>query len=306
MRKGNKIRQNRRRTARQRYKPERQETVVRLIDGNVSKFPIAYCLTKKAYLTRGLADCHQCTRRHCPHYQSLRSISMNKTKIDWCDCTVNPVVGCPNGCEYCYAHSINDRFHFVPNWNEPQFFPEKLKQFNTKKPHSVFIDSMSDIGTWKKEWFEQTLDALLANPQHRYIALTKTNTLNLNKKIFDYIVTHGKPIWLYVGKSITTQAQADAFCKDGEKCDFLSIEPLLEPFDVEPLANRVETIIIGAETGRRADKVIPQKEWIDNIVKMADKHFLTVFMKESLREIMGDEFRQDKLPWKIQKIQSEV
>ena len=28
---------------------------------------------------------------------------MKKTKIDWCDCTINPVVGCKNGCKYCYA-----------------------------------------------------------------------------------------------------------------------------------------------------------------------------------------------------------
>lgn len=25
---------------------------------------------------------------------------MKKTKIDWCDCTVNPVIGCKNGCAY--------------------------------------------------------------------------------------------------------------------------------------------------------------------------------------------------------------
>lgn len=25
---------------------------------------------------------------------------MKKTKIEWCDCTINPVVGCKNGCPY--------------------------------------------------------------------------------------------------------------------------------------------------------------------------------------------------------------
>ncbi len=35
---------------------------------------------------------------------------MNKTKIDWCDMTWNPVTGCLHGCEYCYAKGIINRF----------------------------------------------------------------------------------------------------------------------------------------------------------------------------------------------------
>lgn len=35
---------------------------------------------------------------------------MNKTKIDWCDSTWNPVTGCLHGCEYCYARKIAKRF----------------------------------------------------------------------------------------------------------------------------------------------------------------------------------------------------
>lgn len=35
---------------------------------------------------------------------------MNKTKIEWCDSTWNPVTGCLHGCEYCYARKIANRF----------------------------------------------------------------------------------------------------------------------------------------------------------------------------------------------------
>lgn len=28
---------------------------------------------------------------------------MNKTKIEWCDSTWNPVTGCLHNCNYCYA-----------------------------------------------------------------------------------------------------------------------------------------------------------------------------------------------------------
>ena len=32
------------------------------------------------------------------------------TKIDWCDASWNPVVGCYNNCPYCYARRIAERF----------------------------------------------------------------------------------------------------------------------------------------------------------------------------------------------------
>ena len=51
---------------------------------------------------------------------------MNKTKIEWCDYTWNPVVGCKTGCDYCYAERMNKRFKWIKDWKEPEFFPERL------------------------------------------------------------------------------------------------------------------------------------------------------------------------------------
>ena len=53
---------------------------------------------------------------------------------------------------------------------------------------------------------------------------------------------------------------------------------------------------MGAETGNRKDKVIPKASWIMDIVQSAETTNTPVFMKESLREIMGDCFRQE-YPW---------
>lgn len=39
---------------------------------------------------------------------------MNKSKIDWCDYTWNPVTGCLHGCTYCYAKRIAERFGNFP------------------------------------------------------------------------------------------------------------------------------------------------------------------------------------------------
>ena len=224
---------------------------------------------------------------------------MKKTKIDWYDCTINPVVGCKNGCKYCYGEKINDRFKFIPCWKEPKFFEDRLKQLKSKKPKSVFIDSMSDIGWWEDEWLEKTLVAMNNNCKHKYIALTKTNAENvLNKccKIISDYNLYG--FELHLGKSITTQKQWNN-CIDKNSVNFLSIEPLLEPINLTEIPYCIEQVIIGAETGTRKDKVIPKKEWVDNIVKQCDTNDIKVFMKESLREIMGDDFRQDKLLWHI-------
>ena len=219
---------------------------------------------------------------------------MKATKIDWCDCTINPVIGCKNGCPYCYAERLNKRFGFIPDWNDPQFFPERLKQLNSKTPKTIFMDSMSDVGHWNKDWGETIRKAILSNPQHAYIFLTK----NL---IFGSVI---QPIRLepniFCGRSVTKQS--DLWHIGGEGYDFLSIEPLLEKIDIpdfqsRPAMRSLKQIIIGAETGNRKGKVVPKKEWVLSLVKYCNQRHIRVFMKESLREIMGDDFRQDELIW---------
>ena len=228
---------------------------------------------------------------------------MKKTKIDWCDCTINPVVGCPRLCgakfndkgemtkkPWCYAYNMNARFGWVKDFSKPQFFPERLKQLDSKKPKSVFMNSMSDIAFWQDEWADDTYQAMKKNPQHKYIFLTKGDGAFTfwDKNVFN-------------GKTITKQRDID-----NTSCfyDFFSIEPILEPINIKnntPFSNWISQIIIGAETGNRKGKVIPQKQWIDDIVKQADKYGIRVFMKESLRRLMGKDFRQDRLIWEVSK-----
>lgn len=96
---------------------------------------------------------------------------MNKTKIEWCDKTLNPVVGCSYGCPYCYARRINARFHYVPDFSEPRFFPERLEQLKSKTPAKVFLTSMSDPADWRREWVDAVIEAIESNPQHEYLLL---------------------------------------------------------------------------------------------------------------------------------------
>lgn len=240
---------------------------------------------------------------------------MKATKIDWCDCTVNAVVGCPRGCEYCYARRMNKRFKWVDDWNEPQFFPERLKAFESKTPKSVFINSMSDIAYWTRKQVLKLFYAMIENPQHRYIALTKNyerwcevRDEAVSSTTADFSILNDI---FFVGRTIDRN---DRIPDDFITADFINIEPIEEEIETERLVGCIEydggsglelpmgrAIIIGAETGNRKEKVVPQKHWIDKLVRFADEWNIPIFMKESLRQLMGDEFRQDDLMWRSEK-----
>lgn len=67
---------------------------------------------------------------------------MDKTKIDWCDSTWNPVTGCFHGCQYCYARGIAERFGlpYAPKLGEPGM--EGAGKYDTKE---MGIDSMLEL-----------------------------------------------------------------------------------------------------------------------------------------------------------------
>ena len=59
---------------------------------------------------------------------------MQKSKIEWCDETWNPVTGCLNGCEYCYARRTAKRFGTLHKGPQPEdegltFVPDDPERF---------------------------------------------------------------------------------------------------------------------------------------------------------------------------------
>ena len=80
---------------------------------------------------------------------------------------------------------------------------------------------------------------------------------------------------------------------------FTNIEPLMEYMNVGLGSfGGDKWVIIGAETGNRKGKVIPKREWVENILNAARITRMKVFMKESLRDLMGSDFRQE-FPWEV-------
>lgn len=218
---------------------------------------------------------------------------MNKTKIDWCDCTLNPVVGCTYGCPFCYAQRINDRrlSGYIPDFSKPQFFPRRLEALKCKKSKVIFMDSMSDIADWKEEWVSQTAIAMQNNPQHKYLFLTK------RPKVGTFMC--GDNVWN--GVSITRESEVTRFNYIPIWCNrFVSLEPILEDLQLAEKHNLlfkfVSWVIIGAETGNRKDKVIPKREWIESIVNECKRYNIPVFLKSSLKDIWGEPLIQE-FPW---------
>jgi len=239
---------------------------------------------------------------------------MNKTKIDWCDYSWNPVTGCLHGCEYCYARRIANRFgehrdekgvvelHYKRDNPYPYDFYPTFHKYRLDEPSrktkgvNIFVCSMADLfGEWvPDEWIQKVFKACEKAPQHRYLFLTKNPGRYI--KLYDKnILPNRDNLWL--GTTCTTSRDEFIWFKDMNFKSFISIEPILEPFG--ELVNPdffTDWVIIGAETGNRKDKVIPKKEWIMEIKEQCRNAGVPIFMKESLRELMGQDFVQE-FPW---------
>jgi protein gp37 len=220
------------------------------------------------------------------------------SKIEWCDETWNPIVGCQiisEGCRNCYAAKMAYRLQSMNvrgyedvakkmvngsvQWtNRVQFVEKALqKPLNRKKSKVYFVNSMSDLFHDKVDFnvVEQIFHIVEQTPHHKYQILTKRST-----RMVEYFDTHYVPDNVWLGVSVEDQKSGlpriDELRKINSK-RFLSIEPLLEDLGEIDLSG-ISWVIVGGESGEQARPM--KAEWVENILLQCQAMGIEFFFKQ--------------------------
>jgi len=193
----------------------------------------------------------------------------DKTRIEWCDATWNPVTGCTkvsSGCKNCYADREFNRMRHLPAYKgraftDVAFHPDRLFQpMRLAKPRRIFVNSMSDLfhPDVPDKFLDQVFSVMALCPRHVFQVLTKrpermldfmsrigvsTETLyeaeSIERCPFErdgkYLVSLPLPnVWL--GVSVEDQATADEripiLLRTAAAVRWVSAEPLLGRIDL--------------------------------------------------------------------------
>lgn len=77
---------------------------------------------------------------------------MNKTKIEWCSHTWNPVTGCLHGCPYCYARGVAQRFAGGGYGKQEGMFIAEYKAGTFQPPYEL---SEPQLAKTKEDWYRE-------------------------------------------------------------------------------------------------------------------------------------------------------
>ncbi len=230
---------------------------------------------------------------------------MNRTKIEWCDYTINPVKGlCPMACSYCYARAMYKRFKWNPEirYERPLMY---IEPFNIKTPSRIFVGSTIELfGDWiKREWLEHIFEMVRYYKQHTFIFLTK-QPQNLPKwspfpENCWVGITAIDATMFYDGMAELNKIKATV--------KFVSFEPLLDQINGgECEAERLDLLefvgiswVIIGQKKPVSTKTRPKSEWIGEIIESSDKAGIPVFIKDNILQDKGLHW-QDQQNWNRQ------
>jgi protein gp37 len=187
------------------------------------------------------------------------------SKIEWCDHTFNPWMGCQRvspGCDHCYAELLTKRYGHV-EWG-PNAERKRTSDGNWKKPlgwnrraHGdlgrdarVFCASLADVfenrlpDDWRSDLFK-----LIGKTKHlNWLLLTK-RPQNIAGMLPPNWGCSYKNVWL--GTTVENQTEADRriphLIGHSAAVRFLSAEPLLGP--IQPSLSGIDWVICGGESG---------------------------------------------------------
>ena len=216
---------------------------------------------------------------------------MKNSKIEWCNHTDNFWWGCSEvsaGCQHCYAKEIAMRFKKDCWRKSDRLFRiseaikelSKLERSATKRDaiETVFINSMGDFFDERvaPEIRISIWSTLKVFKHLQFLILTKRANVMMN-----HIARHKRyvPKNVHFGITAENQKMLDERMKalEGFKEKvFLSCEPLLEEIDITPYLDRIDWVICGGETGRKARYFNPM--WAQRIFE--DTHNFDSYIRE--------------------------
>ena len=214
---------------------------------------------------------------------------MNKTKIEWCDFTWNPIKGlCPVGCWYCYARKMYKRF----KWDEKIDFlisEKDVIQMMIIEPARIFVCSTMEMfhPNIPSHLRDSIFYIIEKNPRHTFIILTKMPE-NIDRPMPDNT-------WLGVSVSRRDDLRRiDKLHEAKSRVRFVSYEPLLDDDGAAPngLLSGLDWVIVGRLTGY-GHKMNPSRLAVDNIIKTARHWNIPIFLKNNLRENWGEPLIQE-------------
>lgn len=152
---------------------------------------------------------------------------MNRTRIETFDYSWNPIVGCRNGCPWCYARRFAERGlgeygqHPKGSRFEPRLLPERLGEpMQVKKPARIFAVSMGDLFSdgVEDDWRDKVVGAMDIAFRHTFFALTKRPD-----RMREYIAGKDLPVYFCDGTLSPKRCDraskvvwaAQALCDDG-------------------------------------------------------------------------------------------
>jgi len=208
---------------------------------------------------------------------------MQKTNIPWATHTWNPVTGCLNGCPYCYAKKIMQRFGTEQERKFlPTFHPDRMNEAFPRNPATIFVGSMSDPQHWTEEWMLKIIGKIKEYPEHIFIMLTKGG--------FDTYMGYNFPENVITGVTVTSPREfprKEAGRRFSSSNWLLNIEPLLGDLSGAYCidhAQYFDWLIVGAETGNRNGKITPKWDWVSGIVNDFVRLGKPVFIKPSMKQ----------------------